>query len=189
MSTLCNCLQIQANVAYCMNTKCDSILWFFMTATDLQVRAAAVLMLSYLEKKLTLEQINVHSNIHPSDVKTIVALLLESHCSQDSYWSTLSLLRALQTFLTLHSDSKVVFLQEEILSTLFDLLTTNKCTSLLVEVLTTIWTMAASNSAAVRSHHNLLCSLKSLQASEDDDVTLVTMCILRDILQPKGSTL
>jgi len=185
MSTLCNCLQIPANVAYCMNTKCDSILWYFITATNPQLRIVAILMLSYLEKKLTMEQISIYSKIKPSDVTTIEALLIESNYSQDSYWSTVSLLKALQAFLTLYSDPIVVFLQEGILSTLFDLLSTDKYT-LLVQVLTTIWTIGIHNSAVIRSQHDFLCRLKSLQASEDDDVTLVAMCALWDIFGPEG---
>ncbi|XP_065885531.1 uncharacterized protein [Dysidea avara] len=183
----CPSSEVPANVAYCMNTKCDSVLWFFITATDLQVRVAAVLMLSYLEKKLTSEQISIHSKIHSSDVKTIVALLVESHVNQDSYWSTISLLRALQAFLKLYSDSSVIFLQEGILSTLFDMLAINEC-ALLVEVIRTIWVIAANDPAVVRFQHDLLCSLKSLQASDDNDVALVTTCALWNILGYEACT-
>jgi len=170
-----------------MNTKCDSILWSFITATDPQIRVAAVLILSYLERKLTSEQISIHSKIHTTDVKIIVAMLVESHCNKNSYWSTVSLLRALQAFLTLYNKSVAKFLEEEILFTLFNMLTKDEST-LLVEVLKTIWIIAANSPAAVQSQHDLLSIVKSLQASNDDDISLIAACALRNIFGPEIST-
>ena len=185
LSTLCNFLQVSANVSYCLNTKCDSIVRYFVTSTHPLIHLFATIILAHLDGKLTTEEHNKYCKLQNNDIKTMMNLLTKP---DTSYVSVASLLKALQVLLSVDKDNIVQFLSEGILIALSDILINSDIT-ITNEVLMTVWLLAADPTglSSIRAHSELIKSLNDLHGYEDHNVALILNCLLWDIAESKGS--
>ena len=187
LSTLCNCLQVSANVSYCMNTKCDSIVRYFVTSTHPLVHLFSTIILAYLDRKLSTEEHDNYCKLKSNNIKTMLDLLTKLN---SSYVSVVSLLKALQVLLSVDKDNIVQFLNEGILIALSDILVNSDFTTM-NEVLMTVWLVAADPTGliSIKSHSELIKSLNNLNAIgyNDHNIALILNCLLWDIAESKGN--
>lgn len=186
LATLCNCLQVPTNVAYCMNTKCDSIVQCFITSTHPLIHLFTVIVLAYLERKLTTGECRNYCILKSSDVKTMLDLLTQPN---NLYLSIVSLLKALQVLLNVDKDNTAQFLSAGILSTLSDILLASNESMIMNEVLMTCWMIAVDPTGLthIKAHSKLIQSLESLKGYDDHNIALILNCILWDIAGSQGN--
>ena len=184
LSTLCNCLQVSASVSYCLNTKCDSVVRYFVTSTHPLIHLFATIILAYLDGKLTTEEHNKYCRLQNNDIKTMLDLLTKP---DTSYVSVASLLKALQVLLSVDKNNIVQFLSKGILIALSNMLINSDFT-ITNEVLMTVWLLAADPTGLnnIRAHSELKKSLNDLHGYEDHNVTLILKCLLWDIAESSG---
>lgn len=181
LSILCNCLQVPANVSYCMNTKCSDIVQCFINCNDPQVCVFAIFVLSYMEKKLTVEQ-RRHLKLQSNEVTFIIALLLSSISCESTFLSTIPLLKAIQMTINADRENAYQFLTQEILSTASHALAADD-SDLQREMILMLWTLASTPACMerIRAHFELFHAMTNLQSSGDHDLALLSMCVVQDI--------
>lgn len=182
LSILCNCLQVPANVSYCMNTKCSDIVQCFTNCSDPQVCVFAIFVLSYVEKKLTVEQRH-HLKLQSHEVTFIIASLLSSISSERTFLSATPLLKAMQMTINAERENAHQFLTQGILSTASHALATGD-SDLQREMILMLWIMGSATPACmerIRGHFELFHAMKNLQSSCDHDLALLSMCVVQDI--------
>ena len=184
LSTLCNCLQVSTNVSYCMNTICDTVIRCFVTSTHPLVHLYAIVIIAYLERKLTKEEHDSYCKLKSNDIKTMLDLLAQS---STLYLSITSLLKALQVLLSVDQDNITQFLSEGLLTVLSDILVSSDC-PIMNEVLMTVWLIATNHTSviSIKTNSKFIKSLNNLKDSDDYNVSLILSCLLWDIGESKG---
>lgn len=179
LSILCNLLQVPSNIAYCMNTICDRIIQCFINSTDPKIRILSTSILCYLEPKVD-KKCNLE--LSDGDVKLMIDLVQNSLSESSVFLHSVSVLKAVHV-ITKNSESNAQRFVSKGLMLLFPKLITICDSSIQVEAILILWTLASYSSIleSVKNNTDTLEIVESLKDSKDSDLATACACSLWDI--------